>query len=78
MNEKQKELFYEWANQCDSIKNLNCFFQNDFEQMIKNGYITKQQIKEAMVDFDNLLKANILKLQDLSGSILALMKWESL
>lgn len=48
---EQEQLFKEWLYVCESLSNLKSFVQNDFDSMIKDGYITKEQIRASIEDF---------------------------
>jgi len=50
----QEELFNEWKEKCDRIKNLSGFFQNDIKQLYNDGNITIQDIQTSMNEFSEL------------------------
>lgn len=48
----QEHLFNEWTDSCGKLLLLNSFIQNDFDKMLQDGSITKDNIKKGMVYFN--------------------------
>jgi hypothetical protein len=47
----QEELFDDWKEDCHKLELLSGFVQNDLDRMLKDGMITKEDIKNSIVDF---------------------------
>ena len=50
----QEQLFNEWQEKCNSLKSLKSFVQNDFNRMLEDKYVTKNEIKESVLEFNEL------------------------
>lgn len=65
----QEELFNDWNNKCDRLKNLSAFFQNDIERLYKDGYITSDDLITNLKEFQQLYSKCIDDIEYLSDAI---------
>lgn len=56
----QETLFEEWKETCERLKNLSCYFQNDFDRIIEDEYVTVSDIYDGLnqfsVSYEDLMK----------------------
>jgi hypothetical protein len=50
----QEQIFIQWESTCNKLKSLKSFVQNDFNRMLHDGYVTKENIKESILEFNEL------------------------
>ena len=63
----QEELFYDIINLAQNVDNLKGYVQNDFNRMLADGTVTKEDLKDSLEDIlddfdDKIDKLNVLKL----------------
>ena len=51
MKQKQQDLFLDWNNRCNELKDLSAFIQNNFELMLANGHTTPEEIIKQRSEF---------------------------
>lgn len=73
----QEQLFNEWCFILEKISGLKSFIQNNFDRMIEDEYIKKDEIKHSIPEFEDLFHRNILELTELKNKIIILMKEKS-
>lgn len=56
---EEENLFNEWTLVCGQLLNLKSFVQNNFDSMIKDGYVTKDQIKQSSIEFKAALRSSL-------------------
>jgi uncharacterized protein YaaN involved in tellurite resistance len=71
---KQQELFEEWQFVSQKILDLKSFVQNNFDEMIADGYIEKDEIEHSISKFENLFEKNVSELIKLKDYIVLFMK----
>ena len=65
----QKQLFAEWNLACDRLRLLSSFVQNDFDSMLQNRYVTKEDIKKSIQEFNELYSKTITQIFELKTEI---------
>lgn len=65
----QEQLFNEWGLVCNKLKSLKSFVQNDFERMLQDSYITKEDIKKSISEFNELYLKIIIEISELKTEI---------
>ena len=63
----QEELFYDIILLAQNVDNLKGYVQNDFNRMIADGTVTKEDLKDSLEDIlddfdDKIDELNVLKL----------------
>ena len=61
----QKQLFNEWESACNNLEMLKSYVQNDFDRMLQDGYVTKEDIKKSIPEFNELYLEAITKISEL-------------
>ncbi len=51
-------LFDEWLKACRKMKGLSAFVQNDLDGLLKDGYITIEEIRKSIVEFEEFYCQN--------------------
>ncbi|MCK9428734.1 MAG: hypothetical protein M0R17_01835 [Candidatus Omnitrophica bacterium] len=51
---KEEELFSSWGAACKKLEMLKCFVQIPFDDMLRDGLVTKQDIKASLDEFITL------------------------
>lgn len=62
---KQEQLFNEWESACNKLKMIKSFVQNDFDRMLQDGYVTKEDIKKSIPEFNELYLKAITEISEL-------------
>lgn len=70
---EQEELFYNWKSECEKLKSLSGFIQNDFERMLADG-TTKEEIKQAEIEYKKEYINTINNISSLESKIHILLK----
>ena len=74
---KQQKLFEDWQFISQKILDLKSFIQNDFDRMITDKYIEKEEIKHSIPEFEDLFERNISQLRKLKEDIVLFMREKS-
>lgn len=69
----QEKLFHEINNMKNNILNLAGLVQNDFNRLLDDGTITKEEIKNGIHDMDNSFNETINELNSLREKCRTLM-----
>jgi len=73
-SKEQKELFKDWKFTSWKISGLKEFFQNDFDRLLADGYTEKEEIRENIIEFEDLFNKNISELTALKDKVVSFMK----
>lgn len=73
MNKDQKKAFDSIIAMKGTIQNLANFVQNDFDQLLAEGLITKQEMKESILNIDRDFKQAILELNSLKNRVISIV-----
>ena len=73
----QQELFIKWKIKCDILSHLHSIIQNDFTRMIAEGYCTKTDIKNCIIEFTSQYQLLKEEIDDLYTKIIELLNKES-
>lgn len=65
----QEELFNHWSGACKQLERLNLYIQNPFDKMLAEGHVTKDEIKEAQLNFSKEAQTFIATLISLSNQM---------
>lgn len=74
---EQKELFNDIINVKYDIQSLGSFVQNDFNRLLSDRYISKNEIKDQIVEMDKIYNDVLLKLIKLKLRSVELMEYYS-
>jgi hypothetical protein len=69
METTQEQLFNAWNEQCERLKNLSAFFQNNIEWLYTDGIITAKDVETSLEEFRNLYISSMVDIQDLYKKI---------
>ena len=69
MSNESKQLFTEWNLACGRLRLLSSFVQNDFDRMLQDGYVTKEDIKKSIPEFNELYSKAITQIFELKTEI---------
>ena len=51
MKQEQEQLFLDWNDKCNKLKDLSSFIQNDFDRLLADGYTTREEIIKQRSEF---------------------------
>jgi RNAse (barnase) inhibitor barstar len=51
MKQEQQDLFLDWNNKCNELRDLSSFIQNDFDRLLADGHTTPEEIIELRSEF---------------------------
>lgn len=75
---KQFNLYTDWKQTVDNLKPLAAIIQNDFNRLMQDGYLTKEQLSDNILEFNKLFeeKVNALfdKKQEIDQFLLDILK----
>jgi hypothetical protein len=73
MAKTQHDTFIDIKRLSDDINSLAAFVQNDFEEMIADGYVTRDEISQSAEEAANAFDRCITKLANLRTEVLAVL-----
>jgi hypothetical protein len=73
----QEQLFNEWSITAKRILELRSYIQKDFDRMLADDYIQKDQIKQTIPEFEDIFHRNIVELTKLKDEIIIFLTEKS-
>jgi cell fate (sporulation/competence/biofilm development) regulator YlbF (YheA/YmcA/DUF963 family) len=73
----QKRLFEDFIRMRHQIQSLASFIQNPFEDLLRDGYTTKDEIKNNLEDFNKQYDNFIQKMENLKNEIINVLEFYS-
>lgn len=65
----QEQLFKEWGLSCDRLKALRSVIQNDFNKILHDKYVTREDIKKSSQNFSALYLKAVTEISILKSDI---------
>lgn len=61
---QQFNLYADWKQEVDDLKQVIAIIQNDFNRLKNDGYITKEQLADNILEFNKIFEDRIKNLFD--------------